>query len=124
MSYDYEAGVEKWKRNTQSPRLRPILRASVPRAHANYANSWGARTWISSRLKAVLDAHGIIPDGRIAFQSYAFALARSQRAFPYMVDRIREHGILRDKWESQGLDPGILDEIDALLIFNRTDPGP
>jgi hypothetical protein len=39
-----------------------------------------------------------------------------------MVDRVREHRILRDKWESRGLDPVILDEIDRMLIFNKTNP--
>jgi hypothetical protein len=123
-TYDYGAGVEKWKRNTQAARLQRVLGPAVARAHANFVNAWGPRNWISVRLKTVLDAWGIIPDGRLAYQSYAFALARSQRAFPFMVDRIREHSILRSKWIAQGLDPEILDEIDGLLVYNSTDPGP
>jgi hypothetical protein len=68
-------------------------------------------------MKHLLDKIGVYADMHPSYHAYALALDRSQREMTFMVDLIREHQILRQRWEGRGLDPTILDDIDKLIIY-------
>jgi hypothetical protein len=70
------------------------------------------------RVSKLLNELGVNLEHHPAYFAYAQALYYAQFKYRYMVDRIREHKILRDKWERRGLDPNILDQLDKMLIFN------
>jgi hypothetical protein len=71
------------------------------------------------RVSKLLNELGVNLEHHPAYFAYAQALYYAQFKYRYMVDRIREHKILRDKWERRGLDPNILDQLDKMLIFNQ-----
>jgi hypothetical protein len=75
-----------------------------------------------SRVRAKLSELGVNPEFMGFYFAYSEALFKSQLKLAWMVDRIREHQILRDKWEKRGFDPKILDELDKILIFNKAAP--
>jgi DNA-binding transcriptional ArsR family regulator len=77
---------------------------------------------IEQKVKPILEANTVLPDYRLPYYAYARALDKSQRTMPYIVDRIREHGILRERFEGYGLLAAILDLIDAVVIYNTTNP--
>lgn len=73
-------------------------------------------------IKKILDKHGVGPEFRLPYLDYARRLDRVQRKYRFMVDRIREHQIMRYKAEAQGLSSAILDEIDDAVIYNLSNP--
>jgi hypothetical protein len=73
-------------------------------------------------VRAKLSQLGVNPEFMGFYFAYSEALWKSQFKLAWMVDRIREHAILRDKWEKRGFDPKILDELDKILIFNKAAP--
>ncbi|GAI91920.1 unnamed protein product, partial [marine sediment metagenome] len=75
---------------------------------------------ITVKVKNLMDRIGIWADLHPSYLAYAFAFDRSQKVMEFRVDRIREHAILRDRWERRNLDPDILDQIDSLLLLDRT----
>jgi len=73
------------------------------------------------KVRSVLDTEGVYVDLHHEYMAYAAALDKTQRTLKFMVDWIREHQILRDRFERRGLDPGILDKIDELVIYRTAD---
>jgi len=69
------------------------------------------------KVKQLLDEAGIYTDLHHQYLAYAQALDKSQSEMDWMVDLVREHTILRDRFERRNLDPQILDRIDALVIY-------
>jgi len=117
-TYSTKDASEKWKRKTSHVRLRPILDKSVPLAKQNFLDAQTRWERLEVKVKGVLDRYGIIQDQRIPYHNYAKGMDRVQRVYPWMVDRVREHGILRARYEGLGLDSNVLQEIDKFVIYN------
>lgn len=120
-SYDIEAAVKKYIMKMQPARLTPILRRAKQVADAKVLEAFVDRKKVFLKIRPIMDADVTNLELRAAYLAYSLALDKSQRTMPYMVDRIREHDILRYRWETRGLASGILDKIDATLIYNTTD---
>jgi len=114
-----EDAMRKYRQKLDHVKLRPQLALLIPTLTDKTAVAQAQNHMILMKVKAVLDKEGIYADMRLSYYDYALALDYSQRTFDFMVDLIREHQILRHKWETKGLDPDILDKLDDLLIFRR-----
>jgi hypothetical protein len=77
--------------------------------------------FIQEKVRAILDASGAFSDLRHQYMAYALALNKSQDELKFMVDLIREHQILRNRFEGRGLDASILDAIDHFFIYRLGD---
>jgi len=119
---DTEAARKKYIRSMQPARLAPILKSAEETNRERAPLIMVDRVKVELKIRPILDADVTNLELRPAYLAYAYALDRSQRAYPYMVDRIREHTILRDRWETRGLSTTVLDKIDAVLIYNTTNP--
>jgi len=114
-----EEAVAKYRRKLDHVKLRPQLSSLIPTILDKTSVAQAQCDRIKVKVKALLDTEGVMLDFRLGYYDYALTLDKSQRTLEFMVDLIREHQILRDKWETKGLDPLILDKIDALLIFRK-----
>lgn len=112
----------KYKLKLNHVKLRDQMNTLIPQITDKTAKTQTMMHRIQDKVRVVLDKHGIITDNRPAYHAYALALDKSQRTMEWMVDRIREHQILRETWEERGLDTDILDELDKLLIWNKVTP--
>jgi len=112
-----EEALKKYRRKLDHVRLRGKLKTVIPEASDKTGISQAQNHRIKMKVKAVLNAEGILSDFHPSYYDYALALDKSQRTLEFLVDRIREHVILRQRWETRGLDPDILDKLDDLLIF-------
>lgn len=74
-------------------------------------------TLFEDKVRVVLDREMITSDMRHQYMAYALALDKSQRLLVWMVDLIREHQILRDRFERRGLQAPVLNAIDLLIIY-------
>jgi len=82
----------------------------------------GRTTWfIQDKIKARLDGLGLYSDLYHQYMAYALALLKTQNRLRYMVDFIRERQILRDRFERRGLEDGVLDALDRLIIYRYGD---
>jgi len=115
-------GVKKYRVETDWDKQLNVLSSRLPGARLRGCLRAEELQMIIARVKAILARFGVWAEYYAAYISYAEALYKSQLRLNWMVDRVREHRILRDKWESRGLDPVILSEIDRMLIFNKTNP--
>jgi len=114
--------MKKYKRKLNHVRLRGVFTREIDMIQSKCAVAQLQNRHIIDKVKPILQKEGILPDMTIAYYCYSLALDKSQRTLEFMVDRIREHQILRDRWESRGLDPSILDKLDTMLIWNKTTP--
>lgn len=112
-----EEAMLKYKRKLNHVRLRPVFSAQVSTTVDKTKQAQAQNYHIKEKVKAILDEAGMLSDFHPQYLAYGYALDKSQRTMEFMVDRIREHQILRAKWETRGLDPDLLDKIDAVLIF-------
>ena len=78
-------------------------------------------TLFQDKVSRPLNELGVYVDLNHQYLAYAQALDKSQRELRFMVDWIREHQILRDRFERRGLDPTVLSSIDALVIYRTRD---
>lgn len=74
-------------------------------------------TLFEDKIRDVMDVHGVFSDLRHQYIAYALALDKTQRTMRFMVDLMREHQILRNRFENRGLDSTVLDAIDTLVIY-------
>jgi hypothetical protein len=117
-----QRGATNYRSKTNWVRQRRILISKTP-LFAPKAGSWATINQdLYYKVKKILEDQGIVLDFFQAYVAYAEALDKSQRTLPYMVDRVREHQILRSRWEGRGLDPVVLDALDEMLIYNSTNP--
>jgi hypothetical protein len=100
---------EKWTKEQQGIKTKGVL------GNARFEK-------MIDRVRSKLCELGVNPEFMGFYFAYAEALYKSQIQMGWMVDRIREHQILRDRWETRGLKAEILDELDKILIFNKTAP--
>jgi len=112
-----EEAITTYRRKLNHVRLRRVYMELIPQITPKSVKAQAENTRIKDKVKTILDTEGILSDFHPSYYAYSYALDKSQRTMKFMVDRIREHQILRDRWESKGLDPAILDKLDAVLIF-------
>jgi len=116
---DIEDAKDKFRRALNHVRLTKIFRSREAGVHERGASAQAVLEHIVVKVKNRLDQIGVWADMHPSYLAYAYALDRTQKVMEFRVDRIREHDILRDRWERRGLDTTILDEIDDLLILDR-----
>jgi len=115
-----EKAMRKYKGKLNHVRLRKVYTNLIPQITTKSVQAQAQTTGIRVKAQTILEQEGILSDFHPSYYAYAYALDKSQRTLEFMVDLIREHQILRQKWESRGLDPAILDKLDAVLIFRKT----
>lgn len=109
--------MKKYRRKLHHVKLTKQIRGLEPTVHPNAVGAQGRLDFFTQHVKTVLDRIGVYSDLHPSYLAYALALDKSQRELAYMVDLIREHQILRNRWETRGLLASILDEIDAVVIY-------
>lgn len=113
-----EEAIKKYKRKLSHVRLTKIIRSIQDDVHANAGAAQAILCLFDEKLKYLLEQEGIYSDWHPSYMAYARALEKSQKDLTFMVDLIREHQILRDRWERRGLSEDILDKIDAIVIIH------
>jgi len=120
LAWDIPGAIGKYKVKLHHVRLRRVLSIVIPKTHEKGLDAQVQVQTVINKVKPILDRLKIPLELRLSYYAYSLALDRSQREYAYMVDRIREHQILRSKWESRGLNPDVLDQIDKLLIWRKS----
>jgi hypothetical protein len=119
MSYDREKALKNYHDKMYFLRLRNYMPKVIEKAHQEASQSFASFTYVCNMIKPLLDQLALPREGRLWYYAYANSLYKSQRTLTFMVDWIREHQILRQRWEARGLDPLILDEIDKMMIIHK-----
>jgi len=117
-----EDAIEKYRRKLDHVKLRPQINLLLAETHRKASKSLEEGGFLDSKVQPVLDEAGVDVDTRLGYYDYARSLNKAQRTLEFMVDRIREHAILRARWETRGLSPTVLDKLDKFLIWNTTTP--
>jgi len=116
-----EEATKKYERKLHfvklTKQIRELERRSPITVHEQAAASQARLAFNDEKIKRIIDEHGVYADLHASYHAYARALDKSQRELRYMVDLKREHQILRQRWEARGLDPALLDKIDAVVIY-------
>jgi len=112
--------MKKYRQKLNHVRLRPIYTRLVPIVSEKQAIAQAQTSLIREKIQKILEASEVLSDFHPPYYAYGYALDKSQRTLAFMVDLIREHQILRDKWETRGLDPAVLDKLDDVLIFRKS----
>jgi len=125
MPTDVAKAIAKYRRKTLFVRLNKLLREKQE-AHDSltlriHASEQAKLDFLEAKLRDLLDQQTLYADLRHQYMAYALALDKSQRDLRFMVDWIREHQILRDRFERRNLDASILDAIDQLVIYRTAD---
>ncbi|GAI94493.1 unnamed protein product [marine sediment metagenome] len=118
---DARRGALAYQRKTHFVKLVPQLRRIREETNRNQAVAVVQIGLFQDRMRALFDELGVWADRRHQYQAYAAALDKSQRVLRYMVDWIREHRILRDRFERRGLRADFLDAIDTQVIYRTKD---
>jgi hypothetical protein len=121
LSTPIEEGTRKYKQRMDWLVQRIKLRPRQETINENQAVAQGKLGFFDDKVKALLNREGVWLDMYQMYLSYARALDKSQRELNFMVDLIREHQILRDRFQRRGLDPAVLTAIDALVIYRTAD---
>jgi hypothetical protein len=119
MGYSDPEAIKKYEMKTDWVRLYMMLQPRMDEAHRRSLEGQAVSNYVIEQVKPILDRKPMVLELRVAYYAYAQALYRSQRQFKFRVDRIREHQILRHRFESRGLDASILDEIDKRIIIDK-----
>jgi len=115
-----EDAIKKYKRKLSHVRLTPLIRRIEPTVWENAAAAQGALSLFDDKIKYLLEQEGIYSDYHPSYLAYARALNKTQLELTFMVDLVREHQILRDRWERRGLEPSILAKIDDIVIIHKS----
>jgi len=123
-----ELGIPQYQRKTHYAKLIKQLRKIVEDRPEATVRGWKDRSSVAQgstdllvrKVKAILDDQGVYSDLHHQYLAYALALDKTQSEMAWMVDLIREHQILRDRFERRNLDPEILSRIDQLVIYRTT----
>jgi hypothetical protein len=125
MSPDNEDAViyadRHYKQKTLFIRVGKIIRASQEEARVKIAVGVAANTFFVGKVKKLMDELGLWTDIRHMYLAYALALDKTQGEFGWMVDLVRAHQILRNRFELRGLDAATLDRLDQLVIYRTAD---
>lgn len=116
---DIEDAKLKYRRSLGHVRLTKLLRSIESDTNERGASAQAVLELITVKVKNLLDRIGVWADLHPSYLAYAWSFDKSQKVMEFRVDRIREHAILRDRWERRNLDTNILDQIDSLLLLDR-----
>jgi hypothetical protein len=117
-----ERGATNYRGRTNWVRQGQVLSSKASSISSRAETASAALQALIRRIQKVLDDCGVSTEFYQVYISYGEALDKAQRGLKWMVDRRREHQILRDRWGSRGLDPHVLDRIDETLIYNYSSP--
>jgi len=115
-----EEAIKKYKRKLNHVRLTPLIRKIQDNTQWNAAISQGKLSLFDEKLKRLLEENGVYSDFHPSYMAYARQLEKSQKELSWMVDLVREHQILRDRWERRGLSETMLDKIDNMVIIHKS----
>jgi len=115
-----EQAIKKYKRKLSHVRLTPLIRRIQADTQLNAAIAQGRLSLFDEKLRTLLNEEGVYSDWHPSYMAYARELDRTQRELTFMVDLIREHQILRDRWERRGLSDAVLDKIDDMVIIHKS----
>lgn len=118
---DAQRGAKTYRRKTHFVKLTWLLRRIREETNRNQAAAVVKVGFFQDKMRSLFDELGIWADRRHQYMAYAAALDRTQRELRFMVDWIREHQILRDRFERRGLSPVFLDAIDERVIYRTAD---
>lgn len=116
------SSLEEWIRKYEEK--LSYIRLSIVLRRAKQQKAEEARIRIIENMalnrtvQKILNKHGVGAEFRLPYLDYARRLDMVQRKYRFMVDRRREHQIMRYKAEAQGLSSAVLDDIDAAIIYN------
>ena len=110
-------GIKKYRRKLLFVRMTPLLRELKEQRDYNAVAAQAQVCLMQDKLRDLMDRLGVLSDLRHQYMAYALALDKTQKEMAWMVDLIREHTILRDRFERRGLDPTVLDALDQLVIY-------
>jgi len=113
-----EEAIKKYQRKLSHVRLTPLIRKIQDTTQMNAATAQAKLALFDEKIKYILEQEGIYSDFHPSYMCYARELDKSQRDLTFMVDLIREHQILRDRWERRGLSETVLDKIDDMVIIH------
>ena len=121
-------GIKKYSRKTSHVKLVKQIRLIREDWPTQPVRLWRQRTvsaqaqcgFIIRKVKGILESLDLYGDLQHQYIAYAEALAKSQDTLKFMVDLIRQHQILRDRFERRGLDHAALDAIDAQVIYRTS----
>lgn len=119
MSYDPTEALKKYENKMYFLKLRYQMPKIIEKAHFNANKSLAPVLYVMNSIRPLLDGFYVAREKRECYMAYSHSLYKSQRTLTFMVDLIREHQILRNRWEKRGLDPDILDLIDLRLIIHK-----
>jgi hypothetical protein len=120
--YDVAAGIEKYRNRMNNVRLKVLFRKQEARVHSKAYLAHINQAIVFGKVSQVMNKNAVNLELRPFYLAYGLGLDKSQRIYPYIVDRMREHTILRTRWETRGLNAGILGILDKLLIWNTSNP--
>ena len=109
--------MKKYRRKLHHVKLSKQIYEIQGDVQDNAALAQARLVHFQRKISRLLNRLGVYSDWNPSYLAYATALDKSQRTLAFMVDLIREHQILRDRWQRRGLDATVLDEIDALVIY-------
>jgi len=115
-----EEAIKKYKRMLSHVRLTPLIRRIEKDTQLHAAIAQGKLSLFDEKVSTLLNENGIYSDWHPSYLAYARELDRTQKQYTFMVDLIREHQILRDRWERRNLDPSILTLIDNMVIIHKS----
>ena len=110
-------GVKKYERRVHFIKLLRELPKIKDLRDSMSVVAQGQIAFFQEKIGRLMDQIGVYADLRHQYLAYAQALDKTQAEMDFMVDLIREHRILRDRFERRGLDPTVLDAIDQQVIY-------
>lgn len=113
-----EDALRKYRRKLGHVRLTKLIRSREKDVWAFAGAAQAILCQFDEKIKGLLEREGIYSDWHPSYMAYARQLNKSQKELTFMVDLIREHQILRDRWERRGLNPAILTLIDDIVIIH------
>lgn len=110
--------LRKYRRKLGHVRLTKLIRGIEEDVWRNAGAAQAILHQFDMKIKYLLEREGVYSDYFPSYMDYARQLNKSQLELTFMVDLIREHQILRDRWQRRGLDSNILDLIDQIVIIH------
>lgn len=111
-----EDALQKYRSKLNHVRLTKLIRGIEQDVWRNAGAAQAILCQFDEKIKYLLEREGVYSDWHPSYMDYARQLNKSQLELTFMVDLIREHQILRDRWERRGLDPTVLGKIDDIVI--------
>lgn len=113
--------IDRYRRRTHYVKMTWKLRQIEEWTNRRRVAAQAQVALFQQKVKSLLDQAGVYNDMHHQYMAYAHALDKSQAELDFLVDLIRERRILRDRFERRALDPSVLDQIDALVIYRTRD---